>query len=468
MTRPFVLLITFLVLKSEEIRALDADEHKTKSRRSCPKVFVYDIPSLWDLKYSLNELGSIEPDIVFGSKCPGIQGYRKSTQQAMAIMVLFRLMRYNTCSTTDPEKADLFLIPTYPKAKNATEIDAACLNSPKKLEKLLPYLTEETAHKHFMLLAKGHVAMNSNNCIWWKQPSGLMKKVIRITFSPVVRGSWQDDMTLVHGHAVTSAYGPIDTSTWTREKLAATIDYTSDDVIFPHSFSVPYPSSINWGIDEANAPWKDYKSARSFVASFIGSVHGGYGEDVRKNIIKDCERLGEPTCFVDPINYAKSDKTWRCEYLKTKARSTFCLEPGGDSPYRKSLSDDLLFGCIPVLFSPYMEIATPWHWDHFINDSHVHVNGADYVAGKVDLFKLLGQLIISGKANEMRKVISKRAHAFQYSIEDYPNDAVERLLAGTYQASSLLDVSNSQPKNFEDLGKHSRAKSKKSSTFLQV
>jgi hypothetical protein len=108
-----------------------------------------------------------------------------------------------------------------------------------------------------------------------------------------------------------------------------------------------------------------------------------------------------------------------------------------------------------------MEIATPWHWDHFINGSHVYVNEADYFAGKVDLFKLLGQLIISGKANEMRKVIYKRAHAFQYSIEDYPKDAVERLLAGTFQAPSLLDVSNVKFKNFDVLGTTFVAQSKK-------
>ena len=45
-----------------------------------------------------------------------------------------------------------------------------------------------------------------------------------------------------------------------------------------------------------------------------------------------------------------------------KGRSTFCLEPGGDSPYRKSLWDSLAVGCIPVVFSKYSELTAPWHW----------------------------------------------------------------------------------------------------------
>ena len=42
-------------------------------------------------------------------------------------------------------------------------------------------------------------------------------------------------------------------------------------------------------------------------------------------------------------------------------RATFCLEPGGDSPYRKGVFDALLSGCVPVLFSQQLARVAPWH-----------------------------------------------------------------------------------------------------------
>ena len=47
--------------------------------------------------------------------------------------------------------------------------------------------------------------------------------------------------------------------------------------------------------------------------------------------------------------------------LALAARATFCLEPEGDSPFRKSLSDSIGFGCIPVLFSNLTELVAIVH-----------------------------------------------------------------------------------------------------------
>ena len=41
--------------------------------------------------------------------------------------------------------------------------------------------------------------------------------------------------------------------------------------------------------------------------------------------------------------------------------ATFCLQPPGDSPSRKSIVDSIVLGCIPVLFAHFQPMLWPWH-----------------------------------------------------------------------------------------------------------
>ena len=46
-------------------------------------------------------------------------------------------------------------------------------------------------------------------------------------------------------------------------------------------------------------------------------------------------------------------------YAAAKANSVFCVEPAGDTVLRASLYQDILFGCIPVIFrndSAYLDM----------------------------------------------------------------------------------------------------------------
>ena len=110
-----------------------------------------------------------------------------------------------------------------------------------------------------------------------------------------------------------------------------------------------------------------------------------------------------------------------------KGRSTFCLEPGGDSPYRKSLWDSLAVGCIPVVFSKYSELTAPWHWGAWRNASRVEIDEAAYVDGRVDLARVLGA-IPNATVARMRRTIAARAHAAIYAVDDLPHDAYETLV----------------------------------------
>ncbi|KAF8412407.1 hypothetical protein HHK36_000371 [Tetracentron sinense] len=59
------------------------------------------------------------------------------------------------------------------------------------------------------------------------------------------------------------------------------------------------------------------------------------------NVLKACEivNCSNAVCELDPIRY-----------MKPMLQSSFCLQPPGDSPTRRSTFDGILAGCIPVFF----------------------------------------------------------------------------------------------------------------------
>ena len=131
--------------------------------------------------------------------------------------------------------------------------------------------------------------------------------------------------------------------------------------------------------------------------------------------------------------------------LKTvKARSVFCLEPGGDSPYRKSLWDDLAVGCIPVVFSLYAELTAPWHWGPWRNASRVYIPEAAYVDGTVDLFDYLARVPRADVAR-MQAAIAADAHRALYAADDLPHDAYETLVRRAAREAAGFDAARAAP-----------------------
>ena len=120
--------------------------------------------------------------------------------------------------------------------------------------------------------------------------------------------------------------------------------------------------------------------------------------------------------------------------LLLKHLSTFCLEPGGDSPFRRSITDSVAFGCIPVFFSGAQDEAYSWLWGGWRRAASVSVNRTLFLNGQIDLRKLLGSAPPK-LVSLMRRTLAERARAFTVSLEDDPmdthssGDQVDRYLA---------------------------------------
>ena len=71
------------------------------------------------------------------------------------------------------------------------------------------------------------------------------------------------------------------------------------------------------------------------------------------------ECAAAPDCVVvDP--YARDNTSALCGVERAYGSATFCIQPGGDTPYRKGLYDAILMGCIPVVFGRHNTEVAPW------------------------------------------------------------------------------------------------------------
>ena len=89
----------------------------------------------------------------FGKKAEWL---RQTPQWALSTLVASRLLRPGAeCRTTDPYKADLFLVPALTKPKGSSDWMAACAKfDGKALVASLPHLNARTACRHVFLISK--------------------------------------------------------------------------------------------------------------------------------------------------------------------------------------------------------------------------------------------------------------------------------------------------------------------------
>ena len=291
-----------------------------------------------------------------------------------------------------------------------------------------------------LLVGKGHTKPRGKCDRWWRKPRGLLKRATRFAYS--------DDYSK-HGGKNYSPYGPVFFDDANLARKMAGDRVFDDDRHFPHLYSVPYPSNVH-GLSRAARrfrppAWRYDGRRRESLVSYLGTTHANktYAGlrprlkaacDLRQGLqaADRCERTSprddREACAVKVKNF--------CGLKATMMRATFCLEPGGDSPYRKGVFDALLSGCVPVLFSQQLARVAPWHRGlealpgvGAFSPHAVVLNASAVARGELDALAHLAGLDGDAVA-ELRSNAAATAPALQYAVDDAagPGDAFEIIL----------------------------------------
>lgn len=442
-----------------------------------PRVYVYD--TLPDFANDAN-LSGLSDSSVWGRSigtpgacsrrdgaCSTAPGVYDTNHYSLALVLLWRVWnspRYRTC---DPEQADLFIVPLLPSPKRGLKLQQECAALHERgfdVSAHLPHLNVRTARKHLLVLAKEHY--EGYTCDgWWVNPRGLLRRAMRLAYSQIQPAAIRAD-EYIH------EWVPEIHKQMPSRSLFELVNHS-----YPNLVSAPYTSSVHWvaaagsaprrGARRAGAcprahgsgngagsyaselrsaiaenvgpPWASSKPRRIFMLFLGGTQHGDI--NVRHAIRRSC---GAPSFNLSEYRPSMSvpAPSSTCAFLKytpertfLKAQSTFCLEPGGDSPFRRSIADDLLFGCIPVAFSRLLDNAYPWVWDGWREASLVVIPRQQFLDGDIDLVALLSS-IPPALLRRMQETIARNGRKFQASLEDDPGDLVHSLLVGAVRASS--------------------------------
>eukprot|EP00523_Entomoneis_sp_CCMP467_P016477 CAMPEP_0168773934 /NCGR_PEP_ID=MMETSP0725-20121227/4730_1 /TAXON_ID=265536 /ORGANISM="Amphiprora sp., Strain CCMP467" /LENGTH=142 /DNA_ID=CAMNT_0008823503 /DNA_START=161 /DNA_END=585 /DNA_ORIENTATION=+ len=116
------------------------------------------------------------------------------------------------------------------------------------------------------------------------------------------------------------------------------------------------------------------EDVRNHFMLFVGMVDHG-DVPVRQEIHRQCVvKYGKNTtmCTYHDMHekFGTADKKTQGNafnaWIGEKLDAKFCLEPGGDTERRKSISDSIASGCIPVFFTNVTELNFPWMWQDWI------------------------------------------------------------------------------------------------------
>ena len=356
---------------------------------------------------------------------------RASNHYGFAQALLYRIWNSHHYRTLDPAKADLFLIPVLSLPSRGYQIDAACKSRKMMaLAEMLPHLNRQTAPKHILLLSKEHY--EARECTgWWSNPRGLLKHVQRFSYSQILPPS--------EFAADLDYYGTTRQLQLRSNVSCETLLAKSRCPSYPNLKSVPYLGSVHWPTEASQEsvrvrppPWADI-SPRKYLMLLLGSPHHG-DTRVRGRVWGQCRK------------YQDAHSSRRCNiqrYSETsllmKAQSTFCLEPSGDSPFRRSITDDVAFGCIPVFFCAAQREAYSMVWGHWKHSASVLVNRTAFLRGEIDLHRLLSS-VPAPLLELFRKTIAEHGRKFTISLEDDPGDMVHALLTGAVRTASKVTL----------------------------
>lgn len=392
-----------------------------------PRVFIYNTSHALLLERFLHERSPSEQRAWAFGRHLG-EGYHGTDTWAIASILAYRLLRQRPeLRTTDPEAADLFLIPMLPRRpsygtsdryeadfQNETRDSCDTLWS-RELPRTYPHLTLESASRH-MILAIDYTPILAFCAI---------RPDMRFAGRPPAHANLLRRMKWL-----------------LNEELGTPADVDPS----PHAFygrmpvlpgggllvNVPFPSAVHSRaalLRHAN-PLRPRRTLLSFAGSLKGSPTG---KALRARIDAQCRKHGAPACRLHSFAPGAdlSGGTIVGAY-RLKSSSTFCAEPGGHNLIRKGVVDALLNGCIPVVFLRDDEFRRLWphHLFGWRDEAMLNIPPATMLDGAgLDLVEHL-KAIPPERIARMRRAIAMHGQRIAYLDE--------RVLGPTEDAADIL------------------------------
>ena len=99
------------------------------------------------------------------------------------------------------------------------------------------------------------------------------------------------------------------------------------------------------------------------------------------------------------------------------SRSTFCLQPAGDSPTRKGFWDSIILGCIPVIFrsGTYARVFEEFFEQDIEETVAVVLEEKEVLEGRVDVVEWLSG-VSEEEVRRKRKAMARLAERVQYGV----------------------------------------------------
>ncbi|CAN4127381.1 unnamed protein product [Withania somnifera] len=172
-----------------------------------------------------------------------------------------------------------------------------------------------------------------------------------------------------------------------------------------NDIGIPHPTYFHPQSDDDIIAWQDriIKSNRKSLVSFAGAARPGAPANIRSILINQCTSAKDQECRFLDCNSGSCNQPE--SIIELFMESEFCLQPAGDSPARKSVSDSLISGCIPVISDPFTAYYQySWHLPEDNKKYSVFIDQEDVRNMKVNVVERLMQIPAKEREN-MRSYI---------------------------------------------------------------
>ena len=289
-----------------------------------------------------------------------------NSAQFSTAQIVYERVKNHRCRTYDPQRADLFFIPSW------------------------SILTPQ--------LPSSDCALHWPNSSLYLATSGLYRALRRVQVkcsftdssecSALDRRGGADHVLLSPRNGAPMEIHPICELDYSDARLGASTRLAIEepsrgrwrwwDHYATHELyhSTPHVSNVHLDASAEAAPWRSRHERHILAVAAFGVGHGNdMNIKIRRRLQDQCAAAASSDCTVMSVwekkdhalfmrtnrSVGAAEPAW-VSLARLHWNSTFSLQPPGDAVSRKGVADSLVLGCIPVLFHTGLALQWPDHW----------------------------------------------------------------------------------------------------------